>query len=138
MGLDNQAYSGVEAGGVTVLPEPVIQKVVGWVSCKRAMAPRFQMHGSETISTTRRNRQGPDSSLRSPWIFVYTRRSLTDSHSVIRRGNASIARCVSRVFDRFLSGEVTTTLYPRVPPWYGILERINQMPPSALYLFVHD
>jgi hypothetical protein len=40
----------------------------GRVSSEMALAPRFQMRGSETVSKARRNGRGPDSSL-----FVQTR-----------------------------------------------------------------
>ena len=59
------AHSGVEAGRVAVLAELVILKV-GWISSEMAVALRFKMCGLETMPTTRRNGQGPDSSLKSP------------------------------------------------------------------------
>jgi len=74
---------GVEVGEVPVLPSP--RSLDGCLfSSEVALALRFKMHGLETISTTRRNRRGPDSSHISPWIFVCTRRSLrtvTQSHT---------------------------------------------------------
>ena len=39
----------------------------------------FQMTGLETISVSRRNGRGPDSSLKRRWIFVCTQRNLTDN-----------------------------------------------------------
>ena len=72
---------GVEVDGVVVPFDPVI-----WRACRvlseTALAPRFQMRGLETIFTTQCNVRGRDSSLVRAWIFVCTRRSLTDSHSV--------------------------------------------------------
>ena len=51
-------HSGTKAGRVTVLPKPVILKV-GRISSETAVAPRFQMYGLGTVSTTRRNGRGP-------------------------------------------------------------------------------
>ena len=56
------ARSDVEAGRVTVPPEPVILKV-GWISSEMVVAPRFQIRGLKTISPTRQSGRGPDSSL---------------------------------------------------------------------------
>ena len=56
------AHSDVDAGRVTVPPEPVILKV-GWISSEMVVAPRFQICGLKTISPTRQRGRGPDSSL---------------------------------------------------------------------------
>ena len=63
------AYGTVEADEIAVLPDPVTWRV-GRFSSEIALA-RLQMRGLETISTTRRNGQGPDSSLKRRWVFVW-------------------------------------------------------------------
>jgi len=67
--------SSVEAGWVTVLPEPVVLKV-GWILNEMTVAPQFQIRGLETISPTRQSGRGPDSSLISAWIFCAHRTDL--------------------------------------------------------------
>jgi len=62
-------------------PAPAVFPVVRF-SSEVTLAPLFQMRSLETISMARRNGRGPDISLTSPWTFVCTRRSLTDSHSL--------------------------------------------------------
>ena len=62
-------------------PAPAVCPVVRF-SSEVTLAPLFQMRSLETISMARRNGRGPDISLTSPWTFVCTRRSLTDSHSL--------------------------------------------------------
>ena len=54
----------------TVLPDPVTWRA-SQLSSKKALAPRLQMCGLETISTTRQNGRGPDSSLKRLWVFVW-------------------------------------------------------------------
>ena len=70
----------VELKGVRFryFPTPAVW-TAAWSSSVMALAPRCQMRGLETTSTTRRNGRGPDSSLISPSTFVCTRRSLTES-----------------------------------------------------------
>ena len=64
------AYGTVEADEIAVLPDPVTWRV-GRFSSEIALAPRLQMRGLETISTTRRNGRGPDGSLKRLWVFVW-------------------------------------------------------------------
>ena len=64
-------YGAVEADEIAVLPDPVTWRV-GRFSSEIALAPRLQMRSLETISTTRRNGRGPDSSLKRQWVFVWT------------------------------------------------------------------
>ena len=60
----------VEADEIAVLPDPITWRV-GRFSSEIALAPRLQMRGLETVSTTRRNGRGPDSSLKRQWVFVW-------------------------------------------------------------------
>jgi hypothetical protein len=63
---------GVEVGGIAVLPVPCSSE--GWLAFERnGRAPRFQIRGLGTISTSRHNGQGPDSFLKRLWIFVWMR-----------------------------------------------------------------
>ena len=55
---------------MTVLPDPITWRV-GRFSSEITFAPRLQMRGLETISTTRRNGRGPDSSPKRLWVFVW-------------------------------------------------------------------
>ena len=64
------AYGTVEADEIAALPYPVTWRV-GRFSSEIALAPRLQMRGLETVSTTRRNGRGPDSSLKRQWVFVW-------------------------------------------------------------------
>ena len=66
------SVSMAEVDEITVLPIPVTWRV-GRLSSEMVLAPRLQMRGLETISTTRRNGRGPDSSLKRLSIFVWTR-----------------------------------------------------------------
>ena len=52
-------------------PPPVIWED-GRVSNEKGQGAGFQMHDLETKSLPRRNGRGPDSSLKTNWIFVYT------------------------------------------------------------------
>ena len=67
-----RVHSRVEEDKLNPLPDPITWRV-GRCSSEMALAPRLQMRGLETISTTRRDGRGPDSSLKRHWMFVYTR-----------------------------------------------------------------
>ena len=58
-----RTHSRVEEDKINPLPDPVTWRV-GRCSSEMALAPRHQMRGLETISTTRHNGRGPDSSLK--------------------------------------------------------------------------
>ena len=60
---------GLKYTGLQSFLIPVIQGV-GWVSNETVEALRLQMRGLETISMTRWDGRGPDSSLRRLWILV--------------------------------------------------------------------
>ena len=61
----------VEVDDTAVFPEPATWRA-GQFSNETAVALGSQMRGLETISMTRRNGRGPDSSLKRLSIFVYT------------------------------------------------------------------
>ena len=57
-------------GWVTVLPVP--GNLGSWlISSERAVVLRFQARSLETVSTARCNGQGPDSSPKGVWMFVW-------------------------------------------------------------------
>ena len=64
------ACGTVEADEIAVLPDPVTWRVGRFLS-EIALAPRLQMGGLKTISMTRRNGRGPDSSLKRLWVFIW-------------------------------------------------------------------
>ena len=60
----------VEADEIAVLPDPITWRV-GWFSSEIALVLWLQMGSLKTISTTRWNGQGPDSSLKRLWVFIW-------------------------------------------------------------------
>ena len=77
---------------------PTVRRV-GYLSRKLALVLQFQMRDLEMMSRPPCNIRGLDGSLVSPQIFMWARRGLTDSHTVLAR----ILRVNSRVFHDVLS-----------------------------------
>jgi len=58
-----------------------IQTVVRFLN-KMALVLQSQMGDLETVSTARHGGWGPENSIMSPWMLVYTFYSLTDTHTL--------------------------------------------------------